>query len=223
MPENARQALAKVADEFGVPLLEDHCMSELSISGGTPPWIACYAGANSTVITVGSLSKLFWAGLRVGWLRAPTAAITKLARVKTAFDLGSSLLTQAIAAQLIPATSQAKALRRVQLKERRDLLAGLLREKLPSWEFQLPKGGLFLWVRLPGHDARQFSHLAARHGVATTPGPLFSADDSCIEYLRIPFVLDDELIRIGVERLATAWVAFVGSASLRSQRVSPIV
>jgi DNA-binding transcriptional MocR family regulator len=223
MPDYARQALAKVADEFGVPLIEDHCMSELSISGETPPWIARYADAHSTIITVGSLSKLFWAALRVGWVRASVAAVAKLARVKTAADLGCSLLTQAIGAQLMPAVNQAKALRRAQLGERRDLLAGLLRERLPSWEFQVPKGGLFLWVRLPGHDARQFAQFAARYGVAITPGPLFSADDSCIEYLRIPFLLDDELIRLGVERLAAAWQDFLSSPSLRAQRISPIV
>lgn len=224
MPEYARQSLAKVADDFGVPLLEDHCMSELAISGERPPrWIACYAAPGSTVFTVGSLSKLFWGGLRVGWLRAPAAAITKLARVKTASDLGSSPLTQAIAAQLLSAMKQAKELRRAQLQTRRDLLASLLREKLPAWEFQVPKGGLFLWVRLPGSDARQFAHLAARHGVAITPGPLFSADDSCIEYLRIPFLLPDELIREGVERLASAWRDFVGSPGMRGARVLTIV
>lgn len=223
MPEHTRQSLARVAEDFGVPLLEDHCMGELSISGETPGWIAGYAGPHSTVLTVGSLSKLFWGGLRAGWLRAPAAAITKLARVKTASDLGSSPLTQAIAAQLLTAIKQAKALRRSQLTKRRDLLVSLLREKLPSWEFQLPTGGLFLWVRLPGHDARQFAHLAARYGVAITPGPLFSADDSCIEYLRIPFLLSDDLIREGVERLASAWKDFVGSAGLRASRVLTIV
>jgi DNA-binding transcriptional MocR family regulator len=223
MPEQTRQALAKVVAEFGVPLLEDHCISELSISGETPPCVAHYAGAPSSIITVGSLSKLFWAALRVGWLRAPTALVTKLARLKTAFDLGSPLLTQAIAAQLIPAVNQAKALRREQLREQRDLLADLLRQKFPSWEFQLPKGGLFLWVRVPGYDARQFAQLAARHGVAMTAGPLFSADDSCIEYLRIPFLLNDNLIRLGVERLSLAWRDFLGSASLRAPRFSPIV
>lgn len=198
-------------------------MSELSISGGTPEWIARYGGGYSNIITVGSLSKLFWAGLRVGWLRAPEAAITKLARVKTAADLGSPLLTQAIAAQLVPVVNQAKAMRRERLRERRDLLAGLLRETLSSWEFQLPTGGLFLWVRLPGHDARQFAQLAARYGVAITPGPLFSADDSSIEYLRIPFLPEDDVIRLGVERLASAWRDFLGSASLRSRGISPIV
>jgi DNA-binding transcriptional MocR family regulator len=223
MPAQTREALANVADEFGVPLLEDHCMSELSISGDRSQWIAGHAGARSSIITAGSLSKLFWVGLRIGWLRAPVETVAKLARVKTAFDLGSPLLTQAIAAQLMPAVNEAKALRRTQLAEKRDLLAGLLREKLPGWEFQLPRGGLFLWVRLAGHDARQFAQLAARYGVATTPGPLFSADDSCLDYLRIPFVLEDDLIGTGVGRLAEAWREFLSSASLRTRRVSPIV
>ena len=223
MPEHARLELVKVAEEFGVPLLEDQCTGELAISGKTPPSLACFSGVNSTVITAGSLSKLFWAGLRVGWIRAPESVITKLARIKTASDLCSPLMTQAIAAQLMQVMNQAKALRGTQLGESRDLLASLLREKLPDWQFQLPQGGLFLWVRLPGCDARRFAQLAARYGVAMTAGSLFSADDSSIEYLRLPFLLEDEAIQLGVERLAMAWGDFVSSPSLHAPRLSAIV
>jgi DNA-binding transcriptional MocR family regulator len=223
MPEHTRREVAQLADEFGVPIVEDHSLSELGIEGGAPQLIASYGSDNSNIISMGSLSKLLWAGLRVGWLRAPVSTIAKIARVKTAADLGSPLLTQAIATQLMQATEDARTLRRVQLREGRDLLAALLREYLPSWQFQSPSGGLFLWVRLAGYDTRQFAQLAARNGVALTPGPLFAADDSCVEYLRIPYLLDEDLIRLGVQRLAQSWREFLSSASLRSQHLAPIV
>jgi DNA-binding transcriptional MocR family regulator len=223
MPESARREVAQLADEFGVPVMEDHSLSELTIDGGAPQLIARHGGDKANIISLGSLSKLLWAGLRVGWLRAPVTAIAKIARVKTAADLGSPLLTQAIAVQLLQAVEEAKAVRRAQLRERRDLLAALLREALPSWQFQIPSGGLFLWVRLAGYDTRQFAQLAARNGVALTPGPLFAADDSCMEYLRIPYLLDEDQTRIGVQRLAESWREFLSSASFRSQRATPLV
>lgn len=223
LPDRARREIAQLGEEFGVPIVEDHSLSELGIEEGSrPPFIARY-GTTSNVITLGSLSKLFWAGLRVGWLRAPVGVVTKIARVKTAADLGSALVTQAIGAQLLQAMDEAKAIRREQLAAKRDLLAQLLREALPSWRFELPQGGLFLWVRLPGYDSRQFAQAAARHGVALTPGPLFAADDSFVEYLRIPYLLEEDRIRLGVQRLAEAWQAFIASASFQTPRLNPIV
>ena len=54
-------------------------------------------------------------------------------------------------------------------------------------------------------DARDFAQCAARHGVAVTPGSAFAADESCVDYLRIPFVLEEAELVAGVERLALAW------------------
>jgi DNA-binding transcriptional MocR family regulator len=223
LPDRARREIAQLSDEFGVPVIEDHSLSELAIDDASPPPFIARYGAAANVITLGSLSKLFWAGLRVGWLRAPVGVVTKIARIKTAADLGSALVTQAIGAQLLQAVDEAKTIRRAQLAARRDLLAQLLREALPDWHFELPKGGLFLWVRLPGYDSRQFAQAAARHGVALTPGPLFAADDSFVEYLRIPYLLDEDRIRLGVERLAEAWQAFMASSALQTPRLNPIV
>jgi DNA-binding transcriptional MocR family regulator len=222
MPESTRQAVAAMADEFGIPVIEDHTLSELSIEGSPPGLIARYS-KSGTVLTVGSMSKLFWAALRVGWVRGPVAAITQLTRVKTGSDLGSPLITHAIAAQLLTVLDQAKEIRREQLLRRRDLLASLLRERLPDWEFIEPRGGLFLWVRLPSGDARSFAQSAARHGVAVTPGSIFASDESNADHLRIPFVLDEESLSVGVNRLTAAWEEYRESANARPARTTPIV
>lgn len=204
MPESTRQRVAAMADEFGIPAIEDHTLSELTVEGSPPGLIARHSKAGM-VLSVGSVSKLFWPALRVGWVRAPVPVIAQLARVKTGADLGSALMTQAIAAQLLTAFDRAKEMRREELSGRRDLLVSLLRERLPEWEFTVPDGGLFLWVRLPGGDARYFAQCAARHGVALTPGSMFAADESFADYLRLPFVLDEQSLSRGVERLAVAW------------------
>ena len=87
----------------------------------------------------------------------------------------------------------------------------------------MPKGGLCLWVRLPSGDARYFAQCAARHGVALISGSIFAADESFEDYLRIPFVLDEESLALGVDRLATAWAEYRGLAKGQPVRTAPIV
>ena len=120
-------------------------------------------------------------------------------------DLGSPITTQAVAARLLGTLDEVRALRRQQLKPRRDLLASLLSERLPTGRSVSPHGGLFLWVKLPSDDAREFAQFAARHGVVTLPGSTLSADESHTAFLRMPFLAEPETLRRGVDRLATAW------------------
>ena len=72
----------------------------------------------------------------------------------------------------------------------------------------MPHGGLFLWVKLPSGDAREFAQFAVRHGVVTLPGSTLSADESHTAFLRLPFLAEPETLRRGVDRLATAWRLF---------------
>ena len=155
------------------------------------------------------MDKLFWGGLRVGWLRGPVSLIRKLSSLKSTWDLHTSVVTQTIATQLLSACDQAIALRRAQLRARRDIVVELLQEHLPAWQCGVPAGGLFLWVTLPSGDSRALAQIAARHGVAVTPGTLFSLDESHVAQLRIPFLLEEPLLRLGVERLAAAWREYV--------------
>ena len=134
--------------------------------------------------------------------------VQRLARLKSAMDLGSPITTQAVAARLGGTLDEVRGLRRQQLKPRRDLLASLLSERIPEWTFRVPHGGLFLWVKLPSGDAREFAQFAVRHGVVTLPGSTLSADESHTAYLRLPFLAEPETLRRGVDRLATAWRLF---------------
>ena len=83
--------------------------------------------------------------------------------------------------------------------------AGLLREFLPDWKFRLPVGGLFLWVKLPAGDAREFAQVALRHGTLILPGPAMSASEQHAPFIRLPFLAEDEILRAGVRRLSAAW------------------
>ena len=216
MPVAARKEVARIASELAIPVIDDGVLAEIALDGPTPPWIAAYA-PSAPVLTIGSLSKLAWPGLRAGWVRAPEPIIERLARLKSANDLGSPLVTQAIAVRLLGAIDQIRLLRRRQLKPRRDLMAGLLRESLPEWKFRLPAGGLFLWVRLPAGDSREFAQVALRHGALILPGPAMSAAEQHASFIRLPFLAGDEMLRAGVRRLSAAWRDYQ-SAGRRSRR-----
>jgi DNA-binding transcriptional MocR family regulator len=137
-------------------------------------------------------------------------------------DLGSPLVTQAVAARLIAATDTARMLRQRQLKPRRDHLAGLFRTRLPDWKFSKPAAGLFLWVTLPDGDAREFAQVALRHGVVVVPGPSMSADEQHSRSLRVTFLSDRETLTAGVTRLAAAW-RFYGASAPRTREHAVMV
>ena len=204
MPIAARKEVAGIASELAIPVIDDGSLAEITLDGPPPPSIATYA-PSAPILTIGSLSKLAWPGLRVGWVRGPEPIIERLARLKSANDLGSPLLTQTIAVRLLAAIDQIRLLRRRQLKPRRDLMAGLLREALPDWKFRLPAGGLFLWVKLPAGDSREFAQVALRHAILILPGPAMSAAEQHAPFIRLPFLAGDEILRAGVRRLTAAW------------------
>ncbi len=222
MPESARRDIARLSEEFAIPVAEDCTLADLEIDGKTPKPIAAYV-PNGNVLSIGSLSKLYWAALRIGWVRAPVGVISQLARMKSTTDLGSPLMTQVLGSQLLSAFPQAKALRQKQLASGRDLLVELLRRHLPEWTFTVPSGGLCLWIRLPGYDTRHFTQFAARFGVALTQGSLFATEDTHNEFLRIPFLLDEEAMTTGVLRLKSAWNDFRATASVETPRAVNIV
>jgi len=211
MPRTARKEVARIAGDLGVPIIDDCTFFDLALEGSAPPPLAAFA-PDAPLITVGSLSKLIWPGLRIGWVRAPEAIVERLAHLKSAIDLGSPLLTQAVAVRLLDEIETIRKLRRLQLKPRRDLLASLLREWLPGWKFRLSTGGLFLWVKLPGGDSRELAQTALRHGVVILPGPLMSATERHAGFLRIPFIAEPESLRTGIKRLAAAWREYQSGA-----------
>lgn len=204
MRRPARKEVARIAADLSVPIIDDCTFFDIALEGAPPPPIATFA-PDAPIITAGSLSKLISPGLRIGWVRAPQAIIERLVRVKSAVDLGSPLLPQAIAVRLLKEIEAIRKLRRQELKPRRDLLAALLRNRLPDWRFRISPGGLFLWVKLPAGDARQLAQTALRHGVVILPGPAMSPTERFASFIRVPFIAEPEWLQKGIDRLAAAW------------------
>jgi DNA-binding transcriptional MocR family regulator len=214
MPTFARRQIAHDAEQHQIPIIEDETLAEMTFRGSRPPAIAAYSDM-ATILTIGSLSKLFCPGLRIGWIRGPVALLTRLAKLKSAADLGSSLLSQAIAAELFSYMDDARKLRANELRAKKNAVAKILRSQAPDWVFDEPRGGLFLWIKLPNTDAKVLAQLALRSGVTIAPGNLFSVDESYPEFLRLPFLLHNDSLMEGVHRLLTAWREMSGCAQNR--------
>jgi DNA-binding transcriptional MocR family regulator len=203
-----RAAIAGVVTDARVPLVEDLALADLAwgvARRSVPPPIASFA-PSASIAVVGSLSKLFWGGLRVGWVRAPQALALRVARVKATHDLGSSAVAQVLATKLIEAGAADAVTRRGdQLRERHAVLTEALRRLLPSWTWMEPAGGLSLWVRIPG-DARAFAARALEQGVAVATADALAADPApWSDRLRLSFSAPPPVLEEGVRRLAAAW------------------
>lgn len=214
MPEEHRRALARLAEQGQVPIVEDNTLAELSLTDApAPPPVASYEKAGN-ILSVGSMSKLFWSGLRVGWIRAPEGLVIRLAQHKVAADLGSSMVSQGLAYRLLAHLESVRRNRAGLLGERAGLLERLLSRTLPGWSWSTPGGGLALWVRLPGAEGKTFAAVALEHGVAVTPGAEFSVNEAFADHIRICFVAEPERLKLAVERLAAAWSAYGSAAPL---------
>lgn len=217
LPERDRRRVARLASEAGVPVVEDLTLADLSLGPPPPPPIAAFAG-EAPVLTIGSMSKLFWGGLRIGWIRASEDVLARIAKLKIMADLGASLVGQLAATRILAEAPRVRQARRKQVRERLDLLTKLLTRHLPDWSWAPPAGGLSLWVKLPHGDANEFAQVALRHGVSVVPGPLASPDGGCADRLRVPYVLEAGPMTEGVERLARAWAAY-GAHAAPARRV----
>lgn len=207
MPLSVRQNIAHLSKETKLPVLEDLTFADVLLDRESPPPIAAYE-QKATVLSVGSLNKLFWAGLRIGWVRGPEPIIERLAHLKETSDLGTGLLSQALALQVLQHLDSIRRARQDELQQKLRLITELVSTSIPTWTWRPPEGGYFLWLRLPGGNALEFAQVALRHGVVICPGTLFSVDDSHQAYIRLPFLLDEETLREGMRRLAQAWETY---------------
>lgn len=203
-----RRTIAELLSAARVPLVEDHALAGL-VWDTAPPPIAFDCPDHPTAV-VGSLSKLFWGGLRVGFVRAPEPVALRVARVKATQDLGSSAISQLLAERLLahPATEGFVADRNRELRQRYGVLAAALSDQLPEWRWSEPHGGLSLWVRLPAVVAEPFAQAALRDGVAVATAEALAPSGSHLDHLRLSFAGPPAELRSAVGRLAATWTRF---------------
>ncbi|MEU8266025.1 PLP-dependent aminotransferase family protein [Sphaerisporangium sp. NPDC049002] len=198
-----RRRIGELAARYDVPVLEDN-----AYLADAPGLLAAYAPRGAKVLSAGSLTKVVWAGLRIGWVRGPAELVERLARRKALADLGSPVIDQMLAARLIPGLPRIQAARAPAREQRLGHIEKLLRERLPAWRWRRPDGGSGLWIELPGVDATEFSHVALRHGVEVVPGSTTDPTGAHDRFIRLAFTLDPAVLDRLVDRLAGAWSEF---------------
>jgi DNA-binding transcriptional MocR family regulator len=207
MSARDRAALATAAAAAGTRLIIDETFAELSLGDAPglplPAPLAAWDPAGQ-VITIGSMSKAFWAGLRIGWVRAEPGLAAQLQAARGPSDLASPVVEQLAAAWLLERAGRLLPARRASLTRRRDTLVAALTEHLPAWSFRIPGGGLSLWARLDAPVSSALAHAAERQRLRLVPGPRFGAGANLEGYLRLPFTLPAADLPGAAARLAAA-------------------
>lgn len=202
VPESDRRDVLRVARHTGTTVIIDESFVDLGFTGGERATVAI----DPTVITVGSLSKPVWGGLRIGWLRASTDLVHRLAALRTSIDMGGPVLDQIVAATLFDRLDEIGAARVADLVPQRDALVAALARDLPQWRTNLPQGGLSLWAELDAPLSTPLTLLAAQAGVVVVPGSRFGVDGTLERFLRLPYSLPADRLDEAVRRLAGVWV-----------------
>ncbi|MGN6160264.1 MAG: PLP-dependent aminotransferase family protein [Marmoricola sp.] len=201
--EADRERVAAAARKAGTVLITDESLYLLDLRGPGASMPAPLA--NQITISVGGLSKAYWGGLRVGWLRVPPSMLDPVIRSRIKLDLGAPVLEQLVALELLRDGYAGVAHRRAHLTASRDALLAALSTHLPDWEVPSPAGGLSVWCRLPEARSSALVAAAERHDVLLAAGPLFAPEGGLDRFLRIPFAVGPEAMTEGVRRIGAAW------------------
>ena len=193
-----RERLAAALRRAGTTAVVDETFAELWLDTPPPPPLAAFGEGH---VSVGSLSKASWGGLRIGWARADVDTVQRLTAVAVRSHMAGPVVEQLAACALLDASSDGV---RQQLRERRDVLIGELRARLPAWRVPEPAGGLVLWCGLPSSRSRAVVAAAERHGLRLAPGPLFGTGHALDEPLRLPYTHPPDVLRKAVTLLARA-------------------
>ena len=201
-----RKMLVALAEEYGFLIIEDSPYRELRYEGDHIPTM--YSLAPDRVVHLGSFSKIFAPGFRLGWAIAHPEILDKIYVCKQSLDLCPPIFDQYVAAEFLKSGRLDENLAKsVELyKGKRDLLLSLLEEYMPegvSWTH--PEGGLFLFLTLPeGFEAVPFYDKALSAGVAYVAGEFFHPDRSGKNTMRLNFsFMTHERITEGVKLLAS--------------------
>jgi DNA-binding transcriptional MocR family regulator len=201
LDETQRRRLAVGLEHRGVVALVDETLVELGLDVEAPLPLAAVTRPGLAV-TLGSMSKSFWGGLRLGWLRAEPDVVQRCARAMSRTQMALPVLEQLAACHLLDAADDVLTGARARLRTQRDALVGALHRALPDWRVRVPAGGLVLWCALPYPGSSSLAAAAEGHGLRLAAGPRFGSGAAFEDRLRLPFVHPVPVLEAAVGRLA---------------------
>ncbi|WP_285032400.1 PLP-dependent aminotransferase family protein [Mycolicibacterium sp. lyk4-40-TYG-92] len=218
LPAPGRERLARIISETRTRTIIDETICDIWLDEPLPPPLASYLESRrDLVVTVGSMSKSFWGGLRVGWIRAERSTLAAIAAVRPTIDLGTAIVEQLASAELLRQADTVLPARRDMLRARRQLVGSLLQEQLPDWTASPCHGGMSMWMRLPAPMSSALSAAASRMGLVIPGGPRFGVDGTLERFIRVPFTQPEERLHDSVAVLAQAWRSVTGAGTPDAQ------
>ena len=219
MPTDQRNRLGHIISETRTRTIIDESIMDMWLDAPPPaPLAASLPTRHDLVLTVGSMSKSFWGGLRIGWIRAEPPALATIAAIRRSVDLGTPILEQLTAARLLQIRDQVLPERRELLTARRAFLVDLLARRLPDWRPGPGRGGMSLWVQLPAPMSTALSAAASRLGLDLPAGPRFGVDGTLERFIRVPYALPEPQLEAAVDLMARAWESITGSTAAPESR-----
>ncbi len=217
LDDDGRRDVAALTRAARMTVVVDESLAELTLDGEP----ARPMGAFGQVISIGSVSKLMWGGLRIGWIRADEATITRLGTARAPRDLGAPPMEQLTAALLFAEIDDLIRDRVALYRRQRDAMRDALRAELPDWHWIDGTGGLCLWTQLPAPVSSRLAMAAPDFGVGVTAGPRFGINGAFEQWVRLPYVHTPDEIRMAVRGLAQAYevVTTRGGVHLREPAV----
>ncbi|MFA5444396.1 MAG: PLP-dependent aminotransferase family protein [Bacteroidales bacterium] len=208
MDMEQRCNVLEVAREFDLLVVEDSPYREIRFSGEPMPLIYSLDKDERTIL-LGTFSKTFVPGFRLGWIMAPVNIIERLEIVKQSMDLCAPVFNQFIAARFMKKGYYDKNIERVKInyRNKRDSMIAAFEKYMPEGvTWTNPEGGLFLFVTLPeGYDSKDLFKIAVNENVAFVIGEAFHCDGSGKNTLRINFsYMEESRAEEGIRRLAGA-------------------
>lgn len=206
-PLERRKKFIEVINKFEIPVIEDNPYGELRFEGESLPSLKSM-DKKGLVIYLGSFSKIFCPGYRIGWTCASHQILSKFIFVKQGADLQASTISQRDISKFMDIYDLDKHVEKIKTvyKKRRDLMLKTMEEEFPEGlEYTHPEGGLFTWVQLPQHlDSRVIMQECVENNVAYVPGGSFFPNGGKENCFRLNYsTMPDERIIEGIKRLGT--------------------
>ncbi|MFB8217901.1 PLP-dependent aminotransferase family protein [Streptomyces anulatus] len=192
------------------PTIVDETMADLALD---VPAAEPFALHMPTAISIGSVSKSVWGGLRIGWIRARPALLERVERARPTTDLGTPVVEQLASAVLLNEGRTGRPETLQQLRVQRDALRQALAEHLPEVRAPQPPGGVTLWASFPDPISSRLAAVAPDHGVTIAAGPRFGVGGAFERNIRLPYTLPPDQLTRAVRRLARAEQALARGAT----------
>ncbi|MFL6091297.1 MAG: PLP-dependent aminotransferase family protein [Aeromicrobium sp.] len=205
MTDADRQAWASLLRRHDVLPVVDETLRHVNLDDvELPPPFASY---DARTITLGSLSKAFWGGLRIGWARVPQPRLMAMLQSRMYIDLGASAFDQLVATDLVRNGADIAATRLLEARQSRDHLIAELSRLVPEVRTTRPAGGLNLWATFPTPVSTRLVASASQRGLLLTPGSRFFVQGGGERNLRLPYTQAPDVLTDAVGRLADAYAA----------------